>query len=96
MILNEETYKIIDNEVVKYYKSIVYQFTVSDYISINNTSREILAKWKESDAGKFVIENSVDPLIIDSCRNISDFSCRYAIIAKLKSNKFIEYLLKYN
>lgn len=89
------SYKIIDDQVITYHKTVFYRFKISECDIIEDVCKEVLSKWAISTEGKFIIENSVEPIGIEKYCDVSRFHWNYAIIATLESKKFTEYLLKF-
>lgn len=94
-----ETYKVrhIDGHdvVEKISKIVVYRFTVGDVDDPDIHAAEPMYEWQHSEAGKWIMEHSVE---IPTWNRIADFNTygyKYDIVAYLRDIDLTYWKLKY-
>lgn len=86
-------YQTIDDRVVTYRKLIVYR-TSADVEDI--TVPEIhLEPWLKTEAGRFIFEHTVTPLVIHKGIQFDSYELQIAVEAELEEKRLSEYYLKF-
>jgi len=86
-------YQTIDDRVVTYRKLIVYR-TTADVDDI--TVPEIhVDPWLKTEAGKFIFEHTVTPLVIHKGIQFDNYTLQIAVEAELEEKWLSEYYLKF-
>lgn len=82
--------------VEEIHKIVVHRFTVGDVDDPEIYAAQPIWEWQQTDAGKFVMENAIDPPIYHQQLDYSSFGYRYAITAELEKKKLTEYYLRFD
>jgi len=87
--------KIIDGNVVKFSDMVVHRFRIGDVDDPVLYATEPIYEWQQSDAGKFVMENAVEPLWW--VRHVDHLwhGFEVVIVARMRESDQTFYTLKY-
>ena len=92
-------YKIIEKDgfetVQEIHKIVVHTFTVGDVDDPEIYAAEPIWQWQKSDAGKFIMENAIEPPSYHRHMDLSIYGYRYAITAELEKKKLSEFYLRW-
>ena len=92
-------YRIIEKDgletVQEIHKIVVHKFTVGDVDDPEIYAAEPIWQWQKSDAGKFIMENAIEPPSYHRHMDISVYGYRYAIVAELEKKKLSEFYLRW-
>jgi len=91
-----KVYKDGQLNIEELHKVVVHKFTVGDVEDPDLYAGEPLWKWQESDAGKFVAENAIEPPVWQRDIDHLHFGYRYAIVATLEKKKLSEFYLRFD
>jgi hypothetical protein len=91
-----EVKKIDGKEIVfEYHKIVVHKFTIGDVEDPELYAAEPIYKWQQTDAGKFVMQHSIeDPVFIHQLDQMT-FGYKFVIIAELETKKLSEFYLRF-
>jgi hypothetical protein len=85
-----------DSQLVEeIHKVVVHRFKMGDVEDPDIYVAEPLWKWQQSDAGKFVMENSVTQPEWHKHQTIHDYGLQIAIVAELEKKKLSEFYLRW-
>ena len=87
--------KIINGKVVKFSDMVVHQFRMGDVEDPMLYSAELISQWQQTEAGKFVMENAVEPPWWMRCVNHSRYEFEFVVVARMKESDQTFYTLKY-
>jgi hypothetical protein len=93
-------YKVIEKNgqqiVEEIHKIIVHKFDLSDVEDPDLYAAEPIWKWQQSDAGKFIMEHSIDKPEWQRHPDPMFMGYRYLIIAELEKKKLSEFYLRFD
>ena len=81
--------------VQEIHKVVVHTFTVGDVDDPEIYAAQPIWEWQQTDAGKFIMENSIDTPSYHHHIDYASYGHRYAITAELEKKKLSEFLLKF-
>lgn len=81
--------------VEEIHRIVVHRFSVGDVEDPDLYAADPLWKWQQSDAGKFVMENSIDQPEWQRNTDYAMYGYQYVIIAELEKKKLTEYYLRF-
>lgn len=87
--------KIIDGVPRKIHQVVVHHFLLGDIENPDLYAAEPLYKWQQSEEGQFVMSHAVETPIWKTQHDVTSFSTKYIIIAKLYDEDFTYYTLRY-
>lgn len=82
----------------KYYnikKVVVHGFTVGDVDDPEIFAAEPIWNWQQTDAGKFVMENAIEPPVWHRRMDYNTYGHAYSIVAKMKDVDYTFWALKW-
>ncbi len=77
------------------HKIIVYRFNVNDTDDPEFYAAEPIMEWEKSEAGKFVMNNAIEPPLFHKSIDYEKFGYRFAITAELEQKKLSEFYLRW-
>jgi len=77
------------------HKVVVHQFRVGDVDDPEIYAAEPIWKWQQTDAGKFVMENSISTPSYHQQLDHLSYGYRYVITAELEKKKLSEFYLRW-
>lgn len=80
---------------MKIVKFVAHNFRVGDVEDPDLHAGEKFYNWEKSEAGKYVMNNSVNVPVWDRDFEVSTYSYRYRITAEMSEDKLLFYKLKY-
>jgi hypothetical protein len=89
----------IDNgEVIvdEIHEIVAHVFSLEGGTDIEVYMAEPIWNWQQSEAGKFIMENSVEQPAVKTQADFGTYSVKCAILAKLEKKKLVEYYLKFD
>jgi hypothetical protein len=92
------THKIDNDKIKSIITDTVFMTSVLETWRQEDTDDRVtleLAKWRYSDAGKFVLERVTDTPSFYTQRNAMTFSIEIAVVASMEQKHFSEFLLKW-
>jgi hypothetical protein len=87
--------KIINGKVVKFSDMVVHQFRIGDIEDPMLYVVDHISQWEQTEAGKFVMENSAEPLWWMQSGNHLWHGSEFTIVARMKESDQTFYTLKY-
>lgn len=87
------THRIVNGEVCR--RMVVHQFTVSDVEDPDIYAAGPILEWKQSEAGKYVIEHAVECPEFHQQMDHTVYGYRYAITAWLRERDLTYYCLRW-
>ena len=75
--------KMVDGKPVRYSDVMVHEFYVSDVDDLEIYIADPLYKWTQSEAGKWVSSNAIETPYWITWPNVSTFSTKVAVMARL-------------
>ena len=87
--------KIINGNIVKFSDMVVHKFCMSDVEDPVLYAAEPIYKWQQTEAGKFVMENAVEPPWWVRHVDHSWHGFEFVIMARMKESDQTFYTLKY-
>jgi hypothetical protein len=87
--------KIIDDCAVRFSNVCVHEFSVGDVEDPEIYAAQPIWEWQESEAGKWVMENSVDKPYYIQAPDYNSWGHQYKIMARLSEQNQIFFRLKY-
>lgn len=81
--------------VQEIHKVVVHKFRIGDVDDPEIYAAEPIWEWQQTDAGKFVMENSIDVPSFHKHIDYNTYGYQYAITAELEKKKLSEFLLKF-
>lgn len=88
-------YVTIDNKVCKIYKTVVYQFELSDVEDPILYAAEPIIDWQNSEQGSWVMKHAVEPPEWNRFEEAVSWTHKFYITAKLKDKDYTYFLLKW-
>jgi hypothetical protein len=85
--------KQIDNRVVTYYKKIVHRFFTE--LDLKVPLEQQIQEWTTTEAGRFIVENTVSPITIHKQTQFDLYELHVAIEAELEEKRLSEFYLKF-
>lgn len=89
-------YTIVGDRVEECKQIIVHTFTLGDVEDPDLYAAHPLWEWQESEQGKWVIANCVEPPVWHRVADPLTYGYKYAITARLAGPALTAWLLKYN
>ena len=89
----EPQWQLVNNKPVKISTVVVHEFSVGDVEDPDVYAAEPLLAWQHSEAGKWVMENSVEQPQWRRC--VGYYSYRYCITARLTEQHELFFKLKF-
>ena len=93
-------FKVVEQDgqefVQEIHKITVYSFSVGDVEDPEIYAAEPIWKWQQTDAGKFVMENSITVPSYHQQLDYNSYGYRYAIVAELEKKKLAEFYLRFD
>jgi len=83
-----------DGSVSKLHRVVVHTFSLGDVEDPDLYAAEPMIKWRETDAGKWVIENAIDVYWLKELDPMT-YGYKFAIVAQLIEKDYIMWSLKY-
>jgi hypothetical protein len=87
--------KIINGKVVKFSDMVVYQFRLGDVEDPVLYAADPVCQWQQTEAGKFVMENAVEPIWWIQRWNHLWNGFDFVVVARMKESDQTFYTLKY-
>ena len=87
--------KIIDGIAVTFSDMVVYRFRLGDVEDPVLYAAEPIYKWQQTEAGKFVMANAVEPPWWVRHLDPMDYGYQFAIVARMRESDQTFYTLKY-
>ena len=87
--------KIINGKVVKFSDMVVHQFRIGDVEDPRLYAADPIWQWQQTEAGKFVTENAVEPIWWMQSTNYPSHESEFTIVARMKESDQTFYTLKY-
>lgn len=90
--------EVLKDEIVnieEIYKVVVYQGMIGDCEDPDIYVAEPIWKWKQSDAGKFVMANAIEQPSYHTYLDHETYGYKFAIVAELEKKKLSEFYLKF-
>lgn len=84
-----------DGSVQEIHKLVVYEFKLSDVEDPDLYAAQPLHEWKQSAAGKFVLENAIETPNFYKNLDPNIFGYRFVIVAELEKKKLAEFYLRF-
>lgn len=81
--------------VEEIHKVVVHRFSVGDVDDPEIYAAQPIWEWQQTDAGKFVMENSVETPTFHQHIDHQTFGYQYAITAELEKKKLSEFYLRW-
>jgi hypothetical protein len=81
--------------VEEIHKIIVHKFTMADVDDPEIYAAEPIWKWQQTEAGKFVMENSASEPVFHQARDHLTYNVKYVIVAELEKKKLSEFYLRF-
>ena len=92
-------FKVIEEDgtqiVQEIHKIVVHEFQMGDVEDPDLYAAQPLWEWQKSDAGKYIMENSIEAPSYHRCLDNLTYGYKYAIIAELEKKKLSEYYLRF-
>lgn len=82
--------------VEEIHKVVVHRFRMGDVEDPDLYAAQPLWEWQESEAGKFIMENAIEPPIWQRAFDVNTYGNVYAIIAEIEKKKLSEYYLRFD
>lgn len=83
------------DRVEEIHRVVVHRFSVSDTDDPEIYAAQPIWEWENSDAGKFVMTNSLTVPVFHKSFDYMTLGCRFAITAELDKKKYSEFLLRF-
>lgn len=77
------------------HKVVVHRFRLSDVDDPDIYAAEPIWQWQQTDQGKFVMANAIEPPVFHKSIDHLYMGYDYAIVAELEKKKLTEYYLKF-
>lgn len=90
-----QQYMLKDDKVVETKKIVVHTFQMGDVEDPDLYAAEPLYQWQNSEAGKWVMENSLDTPEWHRHADPVNWGHKYAVTAVFESKKLTEYYLRF-
>jgi len=87
--------KVIDGNVVKFSDMVVHRFRMGDVEDPVLYAAQPIWEWQQTEAGKFVMENAVEPPWWIRHVDHLSYGFEFAIIARMRESDQTFYTLKY-
>jgi hypothetical protein len=87
--------KIINGKVVKFSDMVVHHFRMGDIEDPMLYAADPVSQWQQTEAGKFVTENAVEPIWWIHRVNHQRYESEFIIVARMKESDQTFYTLKY-
>jgi len=78
-----------------YHEVVVHTFTMGDVEDPDLFAAQPLWEWQQTDKGKFIMDNAVEPPIYNKTVDHTMFGYKFAIKAKLTEKKLSEMYLRW-
>ena len=88
-------WKIINGNIVKFSDMVVHQFRTKDVEDPALYADDPLSQWRQTEAGKFVTENAVEPIWWIQRINHPGYESEFTIVARMKESDQTFYTLKW-
>jgi hypothetical protein len=92
-------YQVIEKDgqefVEEIHKVVVHQFLMGDVEDPDLWAGQSLYEWQESEAGKFVMEHSIDKPVWNRHLDYTTYGHKYIITAELETKKLSEFYLRW-
>jgi hypothetical protein len=85
--------KKVEEEI---HKVVVHRFIVDNLNDSKLYEADIIWHWEQTDAGKFIIENTVSKLCYHQYLDHMSYSYKYVIVAELEKKKLSEFYLRWS
>jgi hypothetical protein len=92
------THKIDNDKVKSFVTNTVFLASVLETWHQEDVDEQVsleLAKWRNSDAGKFVFEKATETPSFYAQRNTLKFAMEIAVVATMEQKHYSEYLLRW-
>ena len=76
-------------------RAIVHTFRMGDVEDPEIYAAQPIYEWQQTDAGKFVMENAIEPPVWKQHTDARNWSYEYVIIAELETKKLSEFYLRW-
>lgn len=86
---------IIDNKATRIIKIRAHEFTLGDVDDVEIYAAQPIYEWQQTDKGKFVMEKAVETPEWHKMVDVSVYSYKFVITAKLKEQDYTFYALKW-
>jgi hypothetical protein len=88
--------RVGDQQIVEeIHKVVVHRFRMGDVEDPDLYAAQPLYEWQESERGKFVMENAIEPPVWSKQSDFSHYGYQFVIVAELEKKKLSEYYLKW-
>ena len=77
------------------HKVVVHRFRLGDVDDPEIYAAQPIWDWQQTDAGKFVMENAVEPPVYHQQLDHLNYGYQYAITAELEKKKLSEFYLRW-
>ena len=84
-----------DGTLEKTYRVVVHTFTMGDVDDVEIYAAEPIYKWQQTEAGKFVMANAIEPPEWHQAADFATMGHRIAIVARLSEKDYTWYKLKF-
>jgi hypothetical protein len=87
--------KIINGNIVKFSDMVVHQFRTEDVEDSVLYADDPISQWRQTEAGKFVTENAVEPIWWIQRINHPGYESEFTIVARMRESDQTFYTLKW-
>ena len=94
--MNKVKYRIVDNKIEELHTVVVHKFTLGDVDDPEIYVAEPIAKWQDTDSGKFIMQHCTEQPSFHYYRDPYDFGYCCCIIATLEMKRLSEFYLKFD
>lgn len=89
-------YQIVNDKIIELHTIVVHRFLIGDVDDLDIYAAPAIAKWLDSDAGKFVTENATHTPTIHKTVDAYSFYWNFSIVAELPKKKLSEFYLRFD
>lgn len=82
--------------VEEIHKVVVHSFSMGDVDDPDLYAAQPLYEWQESEAGKFVMSNAIEPPIWHRQADPINWGHRYVVVAEMEKKKLAEFYLRFD